>query len=183
MSTKTSHGRNRYTDPLHNGEYAYKRATTHVCYSTYLQFRTHKHTSSTYIKFNQAIFETRAAYLSLNLFQMSTWNQLYDLEPLLHTPPTEPTSKQQHSYITCKPYRRYDSDTSSISSAEGIEDFDSPTWWDILDHEEEAITRYKKFLREQLAKGQSLKKQEEPEVMMRRVQGTLTVAWVQKNKY
>ncbi|KAH0346459.1 hypothetical protein KCU81_g3891, partial [Aureobasidium melanogenum] len=101
---------------------------------------------------------------------MSTWNQLYDLEPLLHTPPTEPTSKQQHSYITCKPYRRYDSDTSSISSAEGIDDFDSPTWWDILDHEEEAITRYKKFLREQLAKGQSSKKQEEPEVMMRRLQ-------------
>ncbi|KAH0367148.1 hypothetical protein KCU65_g4816, partial [Aureobasidium melanogenum] len=101
---------------------------------------------------------------------MSTWNQLYDLEPLLHTPPTEPTSKQQHSYITCKPYKRYDSDTSSISSAEGIDDFDTPIWWDILDREEEAISRYKKFLREQLAKGRSLKKQEEPEVMMSRVQ-------------
>ncbi|KAG9681924.1 hypothetical protein KCU95_g13774, partial [Aureobasidium melanogenum] len=102
---------------------------------------------------------------------MSTWNQLYDLRPLLHTPPAEPTSKQQHSYITCKPYKRYDSDTSSISSAEGIDDFDTPIWWDILDHEEEeAISRYKKFLREQLAKGQSLKKQEEPEGMMSRVQ-------------
>lgn len=108
---------------------------------------------------------------------MSTWNQLCDLEPLLHTPPTEPTSKQQHSYITCKPYKRYDSDISSISSAEDINDFDSPIWWDTLDHEEEAISRYKKFLREQLAKGRSLKKQEKSEVMMTRVQGTLSLTW------
>ncbi|KAH0016116.1 hypothetical protein KCU78_g7966, partial [Aureobasidium melanogenum] len=99
---------------------------------------------------------------------MSNWNQLYDLEPLLHTPPTEPTSKQ-HSYLTCKPYKRYDSDASSISSAEGVDDFDSPIWWDILDHEEEAIARYKKFLREQLAKGRSLKNQE-PQVMTTRVE-------------
>jgi hypothetical protein len=104
---------------------------------------------------------------------MSNWNQLYDLEPLLHTPPTEPTSKQ-HSYLTCKPYKRYDSDASSISSAEGVDDFDSPIWWDILDHEEEAIARYKKFLREQLAKGRSLKNQE-PEVRMTRVEGTSTL--------
>lgn len=100
---------------------------------------------------------------------MSNWNQLYDLEPLLHTPPKEPISKQ-HSYITCKPYKRYDSDASSISSAEGVDDFDSPIWWDILDHEEEAIARYKKFLREQIARGRILKKQEESEVMMTRVQ-------------
>ncbi|KAG9565723.1 hypothetical protein KCU71_g5077, partial [Aureobasidium melanogenum] len=99
---------------------------------------------------------------------MSNWNHFYDLEPLLHTPPTEPTSKQ-HSYLTCKPYKRYDSDASSISSAEGVDDFDSPIWWDILDHEEEAITRYKKFLREQLAKARNLKNQE-PEVMTTRVQ-------------
>lgn len=103
---------------------------------------------------------------------MSTWNQLYDLEPLLHTPPTEPISKQ-HSYITCKPYKRYDSDTSSICSAEGVDDLDNSIWWDILDHEEEAITRYRKFLREQLASGRNLKKQEEPEVMMTRVQSML----------
>ncbi|CAD0106968.1 unnamed protein product [Aureobasidium uvarum] len=100
---------------------------------------------------------------------MSNWDQLYDLEPLLRTPPTEPTSKQ-HSYITCKPYKRYDSDVSSISSAEGVDGFDNPTWWDNLDHEEEAITRYKKFLREQLVKGRKLEKREEPEVVMTRVE-------------
>ncbi|CAD0082624.1 unnamed protein product, partial [Aureobasidium vineae] len=83
-----------------------------------------------------------------------------------------PTSKQ-HSYITCKPYKRYDSDVSSISSAEGIDDFDSPIWWDILDHEEEAIARYKKFLREQLIKGRKLEKREEPEIVMTRTKVAL----------
>ncbi|KAK6005839.1 hypothetical protein QM012_007481 [Aureobasidium pullulans] len=119
---------------------------------------------------------------------MSNWNQLYDLEPLLHTPPTEPISKQ-HSYITCKPYKRYDSDASSVSSAEGIDDFDSPIWWDILDHEEEAITRYKKFLREQLAKGRCSEKPEETEIMMARTktrskpaQSTKTVSLPEKCK-
>lgn len=102
---------------------------------------------------------------------MSNWNQLYDLEPLLHTPPTEPTSKH-HSYITCKPYRRYDSDKSSISS-EGVDDFDSPIWWDILDHEEEAIARYRKFLHEQLVKGRSLEKKEESEATTRNMEGIL----------
>ncbi|KAH0291142.1 hypothetical protein M436DRAFT_76148 [Aureobasidium namibiae CBS 147.97] len=100
---------------------------------------------------------------------MSNWNQLYDLEPLLHTPPTGPISKQ-HSYITCKPYKRYDSDISSVCSSEGVEDFDSPIWWDILDHEEEAIARYKKFLQEQLVKGRSLEKQTEPKAAMIRVE-------------
>ncbi|KAI5237874.1 hypothetical protein E4T43_07833 [Aureobasidium subglaciale] len=101
---------------------------------------------------------------------MSDWDQLYDLEPLLHTPPTEATSKQ-HSYITCKPYKRYDSDVSSISSAEGTDDFDSPTWWDILDHEEEAIQRYKKFLRDQLRKEQShIVKEVKPEDTVTRVE-------------
>jgi len=103
---------------------------------------------------------------------MSNWSQLYDLEPLLHTPPTEPTSKQ-HSYITCKPYKRYDSDISSISSSESADDFDSPIWWDILDHEEEAIARYKKCLRERLTKAPVLNKQEESEAMNKRVEGML----------
>jgi hypothetical protein len=101
---------------------------------------------------------------------MSNWDQLYDLEPLLHTPPTEPTSKQ-HSHITCKPYKRYDSDVSSISSSEGVDDFDSPTWWDILDHEEEAILRYKKFLRDQLTKGPGLEKQKETRCAMMKMNG------------
>jgi hypothetical protein len=94
---------------------------------------------------------------------MSNWDQLYDLEPLLHTPPTEPTSKQ-HSHITCKPYKRYDSDVSSISSSEGVDDFDSPTWWDILDHEEEAILRYKKFLRDQLTKDRAWRSRKKRDV-------------------
>lgn len=102
---------------------------------------------------------------------MSNWNQLYDLEPLLHTPPTEPTSKQ-HSYITCKPHKRYDSDDSSVSS-ESVDDFDSPVWWDILDHEEEAIARYRKFLHEQLVKGQRSEKQGGSEAKMIRVEGML----------
>lgn len=103
---------------------------------------------------------------------MSNWNQLYDLEPLLHTPPTAPISKQ-HSYITCKPYKRYDSDISSVTSSEDTDDFDSPIWWDILDHEEEAIARYKKFLQEQLAKGRSLNKQEGLKVRMTKGEGKL----------
>jgi len=103
---------------------------------------------------------------------MSNWNQLYDLEPLLHTPPTEPTSKQ-HSYIACKPYKRYDSDISSVCSSEDVEDFDSPIWWDILDHEAEAITRYKRFLQEQLVNGRNSEKQAEPKAAMTRVEGML----------
>jgi hypothetical protein len=103
---------------------------------------------------------------------MSNWNQLYDLEPLLHTPPTEPSSKQ-HSYITCRPYKRYDSDVSSISSFESVDDFDSPIWWDILDHEEEAITRYKKCLRERLTRARVSEKQEEPKVAVTRMEGML----------
>jgi hypothetical protein len=106
------------------------------------------------------------------LQQMSNWNQLYDLEPLLHTPPTIPTSKQ-HSYITCKPCKRYDSDTSSVGSSEEVDDFESPIWWDILDHEEEAIARYKKCLRERLTKAQDLGKQDTPEVAMTRAEGML----------
>jgi hypothetical protein len=102
---------------------------------------------------------------------MANWDQLYDLEPLLHTPPTEPTSKQ-HSYICYKPYKRYDSDVSSISGSEEVDDFDSPTWWDILDQEEEeAITRYKKFLRDQLTKAPASNKQEVTELAMTRTNG------------
>ncbi|KAI4719240.1 hypothetical protein E4T48_04539 [Aureobasidium sp. EXF-10727] len=100
---------------------------------------------------------------------MSNWDQLYDLEPLLHTSPTGPTSKQ-HSHITCRPYKHYDSDVSSISSAEDADDFDSPIWWDILDHEKEAIARYKNFLREQLIKGREAEKQQEPEIVMTRTE-------------
>jgi hypothetical protein len=92
--------------------------------------------------------------------QMANWDQLYDLEPLIHTPPTEPTSKQ-HSYITCEPYKRYDSDVH----------FDSPTWWDIIDQEEEAITRYKKFLRDQLTKVPASNKQEVTELAMTKTNG------------
>ncbi|KAI5204802.1 hypothetical protein E4T39_03469 [Aureobasidium subglaciale] len=103
---------------------------------------------------------------------MSNWDQLYDLEPLLRTPPTEAISKQ-HSYITVKPYKRYDSDVSSISSTEGVDDFDSPTWCDILDHEEEVIQRYKKFLHGQLHKEQNVRVEKaEPEVVVTRVEGT-----------
>jgi hypothetical protein len=101
---------------------------------------------------------------------MSNWDQLCDLEPLLHTPSTEPTFKQ-HSYVSCQSHRRYDSDASSSSSSEDASDIDSPTWWDILDHEEEAIVRYLKFLREHLAKGLGLEKEDEPEVVMTSVEG------------
>jgi hypothetical protein len=97
---------------------------------------------------------------------MSNWDQLYDLEPLLHTPSTEPTSKQ-HSYSSCKPHEHYDSDSSSSSSSEDASDIDSPTWWDILDHEGEAIVRYIKFLREQL----SLEKEDEAKLVMTSVEG------------
>ena len=103
---------------------------------------------------------------------MLNWNQLYDLEPLLHTPPTIPTSKQ-HSYITCKPCKRYGSDTASVSSSEEVDDFESPIWWDILDHEEEAIARYKKCLRQRLTKAQDLGKQHTPEIAMTRTEGML----------
>jgi hypothetical protein len=103
---------------------------------------------------------------------MSNWDQLYDLEPLLHTSSTEPTFKQ-HSYISCKSHKHYDSDSdsSSSSSSEDAGDTDSPTWWDILDHEEEAIVRYLKFLREHLAKGLGLEKEDESEVVMTSVEG------------
>ncbi|THZ66500.1 hypothetical protein D6C85_08079 [Aureobasidium pullulans] len=102
---------------------------------------------------------------------MSNWDQLYDLEPLLHTPPTNSSTKQ-HSYFASKPSRHYDSDVSSVSSVEGVDDFDSPTWWDILDHEQEAIQRYKKFLRGQLHQGQGCEQRQkaEPEVAMTRIE-------------
>jgi hypothetical protein len=103
---------------------------------------------------------------------MSNWDQLYDLEPLFHTPSTEPTSKQ-HSYVSCKPHRRYDSDSSSSSSSEDASDTGSPTWWDILDHEEEAIVRYLKFLREHLTKGLGLEKEDEPKVVTTSAEGML----------
>jgi hypothetical protein len=103
---------------------------------------------------------------------MSNWDQLYDLEPLLHTPSTEPIF-EQHSYISCRSHKRYDSDSSSSSSPEDVSDIDSPTRWDILDHEEEAIIRYLEFLREHLAKGLGLERQVEPKVVLTSVEGTL----------
>jgi hypothetical protein len=101
--------------------------------------------------------------------EMSNWDQLYDLKPLLHTPPKNPISKQ-HSYLSCKSHKRYDSDSSSISSPEGEEDIDNFTWWDLLDHEEEAIVRYINFLRGHLTKGLGLEQREEPEVVMTRIE-------------
>ncbi|TIA33973.1 hypothetical protein D6C83_06827 [Aureobasidium pullulans] len=72
--------------------------------------------------------------------------------------------------------RHYDSDVSSVSSAEGVDDFDSPTWWDILDHEQEAIQRYKKFLRGQLHQGQGCEQRQkaEPEVAMTRIEASVS---------
>ena len=104
-----------------------------------------------------------------------------ELEPTLRSRATAPHSAHRTNIKTTllyhlQTYKRYDSEISSISSSEGADDFDSPIWWDILDHEEEAIARYKKCLRERLIKEPTLNKKEEPEAMITKVEGMLSAS-------